>query len=324
MIVVQTPLRVSFLGGGTDFPDFYRQEDGCVLSTAIDKYIYVIVKQRFDARIRIGYTRTELVDRLDEVQHELVRESLRLTGINRQIELSTMGDIPAEGSGLGSSSTVTVGCLNALYTYLGEPRPPLELAKQACHIEIGVLGRPIGKQDQYIAAYGGLRFLCFHPDETVTAERLPLEPDVERRLSRSLMLYYTGITRQAADILREQVARTGSQMGLLRELKALAWEGRRALLGGDTDAVGRLMHEGWLVKCRLASCITMPAIDALYARAREAGALGGKITGAGGGGFMLLYVPLDRQDAVRATLGDLRELPCNLEHDGSKVILNKR
>lgn len=324
MIVVQTPLRVSFLGGGTDFREFYRREEGCVLSTAIDKYIYVIVKQRFDSHIRVGYTRTELVDRLDDLQHELVRESMRLAGISRQVELSTMGDIPSEGSGLGSSSTVTVGCLNALYTYLGEPRAPVDLAAQACHIEIGVLARPIGKQDQYIVAYGDLRFIRFHEDDSVTVERLALGPDTHRRLAQSMMLFYTGITREAPSILREQVGRTGQQMSVLRDLKALAWEGRRCLERGDPDGLGYLLHEGWLLKRCLASGITNPAIDSAYERAHRAGALGGKITGAGGGGFLLLYVPVERQDAVRAALSDLSELPCGLERDGSKVILNSR
>jgi len=324
MIVVQTPLRVSFLGGGTDFREFYRREEGCVLSTAIDKYIYVIIKQRFDSRIRVGYTRTELVDRLDDLRHELVRESMRLAGIDRQVELSTMGDIPSEGSGLGSSSTVTVGCLNALYTYLGEPRPASELAAQACAIEIGVLGRPIGKQDQYIAAYGGLRFIRFHEDDSVTVERVPVGTGTQRRLVQSLMLFFTGATRDASSILREQVARTDRQLGVLRELKTLAWEGRHCLERNDPDGLGYLLHEGWLLKRRLAPSISNPAIDAAYERARRAGALGGKITGAGGGGFLLTYVPVERQDAVRAALSDLSELPCNLERDGSKVILNGR
>lgn len=324
MIVVQTPLRVSFLGGGTDFRAFYRREEGCVLSTTIDKYIYVIVKQRFDRRIRVGYTRTELVDRLDDLQHELVREAMRLAGIERQIELSTMGDIPSEGSGLGSSSTVTVGCLNALYTFLGEPRAPADLAEQACQIEIGALGRPIGKQDQYIVAHGDLRFIRFHEDDSVTVERLTLDPNTHRHLAQSMMLFYTGTTREASSILREQVARVDRQLSVLRDLKALAWEGRRCLERGDADGLGYLLHEGWLLKRCLASGITNPAIDSAYERAHRAGALGGKITGAGGGGFLLLYVPVERQDAVRAALADLSELPCGLERDGSKVILNSR
>jgi D-glycero-alpha-D-manno-heptose-7-phosphate kinase len=324
MIVVQTPLRVSFLGGGTDFAHFYRREEGCVLSTAIDKYIHVIIKRRFDARIRVAYTRTEVVERLNDIQHDLVRECMRLAGIDRQVELATMGDIPSEGSGLGSSSTVTVGCLNALYTYRGEPHTAADLAEQACRVEIGLLGRPIGKQDQYIVAYGGLRFIRFCPDDTVAVERVALAPDAEQRLSRSLMLFYTGMTRDAATILREQVARSRSHLSVLRELKALAWEGRRRLERGEPDALGHLLHEGWLLKRCLASGISNPAIDSMYERARRAGALGGKISGAGGGGFLLLYVPVERQDAVRRALRGLRELPCNIEPDGTKVVLNSR
>ena len=324
MIVVQTPLRVSFLGGGTDLSAFYRREEGCVLSTAIDKYIHVIVKRRFDHRIRVGYTRTELVDSLDDLQHELVRESMRLAGIAGQLELSTMGDIPSEGSGLGSSSTVTVGCLNALYTYQGEPRTPAQLAEHACRVEIEALGKPIGKQDQYIVAYGGLRFIRFHEDESVTVERVTLQTECERRLSRSLMLFFTGGTRESSSILREQVARTERQLPELRELKRLAWEGRRCLERNDPDGLGRLLHEAWVIKRGLASAISNAAIDGMYERARRAGALGGKIAGAGGGGFLLLYVPVERQDAVRFALSGLSELPINLERDGSKVILNGR
>jgi D-glycero-alpha-D-manno-heptose-7-phosphate kinase len=324
MIVVQTPLRVSFLGGGTDLSCFYRKEGGCVLSTAIDKYIYVIVKRRFDHRIRVGYTRTELVDRLDDLQHELVRESMRLAGIMGQIELSTMGDIPSEGSGLGSSSTVTVGCLNALHTYQGEPHTPAQLAEQACRVEIDTLRKPIGKQDQYIAAFGGLRFIRFHEDDTVTVERVTLQPECERRLARSLMLFYSGTTRAASTILQEQVARTERHLPELRELKRLAWDGRRCLERNDPDGLGRLLHEGWLIKRELASQISNQAIDDIYERARKAGALGGKVTGAGGGGFLLLYVPVERQDAVRFALSGLAELQINLERDGSKVILNGR
>lgn len=322
MIVVQTPLRISFLGGGTDFADFYRQEEGCVVSTAIDKYIHVIIKKRFDDKIRVGYTRTELVDRLDDLQHELVRESLRLVGVTKQVELSTMGDIPAEGSGLGSSSTVTVGCLHAMYTYQGRLVDAETLARQACAIEIETLGKPIGKQDQYIAAYGGLAFIRFKTDGSVAVEPLNLPGDLRRALNERLLLFYTGITRQASTILEEQVANIGDRLAALRGLKALAIEARRHLEQGRLDALGTTMDEGWALKRQLASRISNSAIDEMYEAARRAGALGGKITGAGGGGFLLLYCPPKYQDAVRYALRHLRELPFGLESSGSKVILN--
>ncbi|MCD6520924.1 MAG: GHMP kinase [Anaerolineae bacterium] len=324
MIIVQTPLRVSFLGGGTDFYDFYRHEEGCVLSSTIDKYIFVIIKRRFDEKIRLGYTRTELVDSLDELQHELVREALRMTGITRQVELSTMGDIPSQGSGLGSSSTVTVGCLNAMYAYKGCLVDAETLARQACEIEIDILGKPIGKQDQYIAAYGGLRFIRFKPDGSVEVERVAVSEEVRRALSDRLMLFYTGVTRQASTILKEQVAHIDERMDLLRGLKALAIEARHYLEQGQLDALGQALDRGWALKRQLASTISNERIDEMYQAARRAGALGGKITGAGGGGFLLLYCPPKDQDAVRYALRGLRELPFRLERDGSKVIFNVR
>jgi D-glycero-alpha-D-manno-heptose-7-phosphate kinase len=322
MIITQTPLRISFLGGGTDFADFYRREGGCVVSAAIDKYIYVIIKQRFDARIRVGYTRTEMVDSLDEIQHELVRESLRLSGITRQVEVATMGDIPSEGTGLGSSSTVTVGCLNAMYTYLGDPKDPQRLAQDACRIEIETLGKPIGKQDQYIAAYGGLRFIEFGRDGSVQVHRLHQSDSARARLSESLLLFWTGISRSASSVLQEQKDNIGDRMDTLREMKALAVQARSCLEAEAFDELGLLMHRGWEFKKGLASGITTPALDEMYAAARRAGAIGGKITGAGGGGFLLLYAPRPRQDDVRAALRHLRELPMSLEPDGSKVIFN--
>lgn len=324
MIITQTPLRISFFGGGTDFRGFYAEEDGCALSSAIDKYIFVVVKHRFDARIRVGYTHTELVDRVDDVQHELVRESLRLTGIHHQIEINTMGDIPSAGSGLGSSSTVTVGLLNALHSALGEPQSLETLARQACEVEIERLGKPIGKQDQYIAAYGGLRFIRFLPDETVVVERIELPDGERRRLNQQIMLFFTNSTRRSETVLTEQKANITGRMEVLRGLKELAYQGRALLEQGDFDAFGRLLHRGWELKKQMASKISNGAIDDIYATARKAGALGGKITGAGGGGFLLLYCPREKQYDVRDALCSLSELPFHLERDGTKVIFNYR
>lgn len=324
MLIVQTPLRISFFGGGTDFPGFYHREEGCVLSSAIDKRIFVIVKRRFDNKIRVGYTRTELVDKVEDIQHDLVREAMRLTGVERQIEINTMGDIPSAGSGLGSSSTVTVGLLNALYTYRGDPHCLETLAQQACEIEIERLGRPIGKQDQYIAAYGGLRFIRFLPDERVVVETVNLSDSDRRRLNQHLMLFFTNTTRRSETVLTEQRANIADRMEVLRGLKEMAHRGRALLEQGDLDAFGRLMHRGWELKKQMASKISNGVIDDIYATARKAGALGGKITGAGGGGFLLLYCPREKQYDVRDALSPLPELPFHLEPDGSKVILNYR
>jgi D-glycero-alpha-D-manno-heptose-7-phosphate kinase len=324
MIITQTPLRISFFGGGTDFREFYDCEPGWVLSSAIDKYIYVVIKERFDDKIRVGYTRTEMVDGIDELEHELVRECLRRTGIKKRVEISTMADIPSEGSGLGSSSTVTVGLLNAMYTYLGTPKDQASLAREACEIEISALGKPIGKQDQYIAAFGGQRFIRFCAGEQVEVENTALDPQVSRRLNQNLMLFYTNVARKAESVLSEQRQNVGSRMSVLREMKALALQGREYLCAGRLDDFGSLMHEAWLLKKQLASKISSNVIDELYSTAIEAGALGGKITGAGGGGFLMLYCPRDRQDAVRHALRELPELPFHLERDGTKVIFNYR
>ena len=324
MIITQTPLRISFLGGGTDSRDYYLHEEGCVLSSAIDKYVFVIIKERFDDKIRVGYTRTEMVDSLDEVQHELVREALRKTGITKRIEVATMGDVPSAGSGLGSSSTVTVGLLNAMYTYLGETRDAATLAQEACDIEINVLGKPIGKQDQYIAAYGNMRFIRFQPDERVEIETIELEERTKRKLNQNLMLFFTGVTRKSSTILTEQRANTNHHLEVLCRMKSLALEARKCIIEGAFDEFGAILHRGWECKKQLASKITNSQIDEIYRLARQAGAIGGKITGAGGGGFLLLYCPQEKQDDVRAALHHLRELPFRLERDGSKVIFNYR
>lgn len=322
MIIVQTPLRVSFFGGGTDFPSFYLSEGGSILSSTIDKYIYVMIKKRFDTKLRIGYTRTEMVDTVDEVEHELIREALRLTGINRGVEITTMGDIPATGTGLGSSGAVTVGALHGMYTYLGEMVTAERLAREACHIEIDILGKPIGVQDQYIAAYGGLRFLEFKPSGEITINRIELEPSLKRKLNESLLLFFTGMTRSSETILDEQERNIQNNIEILQEMKKLAYEAHEEIKAGNIDIIGELLHIGWVLKKKLATNISNQTIDAIYNNALKAGAIGGKITGAGGGGFLLLYCQYEKREAVRSALSSLQELPFQLEQDGTKVIFN--
>jgi D-glycero-alpha-D-manno-heptose-7-phosphate kinase len=324
VIIVQTPLRISFFGGGTDFPSFFMEEGGCVLSSAIDKYIFVSVKERFDEKLRVGYTQTEMVDSVDEIQHELIRESLRMTGIRSSLEVTTMGDIPSEGSGLGSSSTVTVGALHALYTYLGEMVSAETLAREACNIEMDVLKKPIGIQDQYIAAYGNLRYFEFLPDGQVKAEKVTLDLETRRGFNDRFLLFFTGVSRRADTILREQKENIKDRIVILREIKQMVHEAKKFLANGDFDAFGLLLHESWMLKKSLAGSITNGAIDDMYELARRSGAIGGKITGAGGGGFLLLYVPYEKQLSVRNALCGLRELPFRLESDGTKVIFNYR
>lgn len=321
MIIVQTPLRVSLFGGGTDFPSYFLEKGGCVLSTAIDKYIFVTIKKRFDNKIRIGYTKTEMVDCLDDIKHDLIREALRKTNILQGVEITTMGDIPSEGSGLGSSSTVTVGSLHAMYSYLGELPSAEKLAQEACAIEIDTLKAPIGIQDQYIAAYGGLCFIEFTTENKVNINRIKLDDQLQRQIDNNLMLFYTGVTRQASTILKEQKSNIKDRYAVLDEMKTLAYTAQSELLNGNIDAIGALLHESWLLKKSLASQISNGYLDDLYETAIRAGALGGKISGAGGGGFLLLYCPYTRQQDVRDALG-LQELSFKNAMDGTKVIFN--
>lgn len=322
MIITRTPLRISFLGGGTDFRPFFRQEEGWVLSSAIDKFIYVIIKKRFDHKIRVGYTQTELVDQIDELHHELVRECLRKTGITGGIEISTMADIPSEGSGLGSSSTVTVGLLNAMYAHLNQPVSHEQLAREACEIEIDILNKPIGIQDQYIAAYGGQRFLHFACNDAVTVTGLDLNETQLRKLNQNLLLFYTNMPRKAESVLSEQMQQMDQRLDVLREMKGLALQARAALEAHEFDSFGRLLDKSWQLKKQLASRVSNNAIDDIYTAAMRAGAIGGKITGAGGGGFLLLYCHPEHQDEVRSALSSFQELPFLLESGGSKVIFN--
>jgi len=325
LIIVQTPLRVSLFGGGTDFPAFFMNEGGgCVLSTTIDKYIFVIIKQRFDKLLRVGYTRTEIVDKVDEIQHELIRETFRKTGIKQGVEITTMGDIPSAGTGLGSSSTVTVGSLNAMYNFLGEITTAERLAREACEIEIDVLKKPIGVQDQYIVSYGGLRFIEFTPNGNITLEKISLDSHVKRQLNNNLLLFFTGITRRSDRILTEQNNNTHKNKAILCEMKQMTYEVRDNLRNGNIDIIGTMLNESWQLKKQLAREITNVDIDAMYQSALNAGAIGGKITGAGGGGFLLIYCHPGKQESVRDALHPLQELPFHLESDGTKVIFNYR
>lgn len=300
------------------------EEGGCVLSSAIDKFIFLVIKERFDSKLRVGYTRTEMVDSVNEIQHELIREALRLTGIKSGVEITTMGDIPSEGSGLGSSSTVTVGALNAMYAYQGEIASAESLAREACAIEIETLKKPIGIQDQYIAAYGGMRFFEFMPDGEVKVEKIDITSDARRVFNDNFLLFFTGVSRSSSSILTEQKSNIKDRLAELREIKDMAYQSRDYIKAQNFDALGGLLHQSWELKKRLAGTISNGHINDMYEAARNAGAIGGKIAGAGGGGFLLLYVPYERQNKVRAVLKNLQELPFRLEADGTKIIFNYR
>jgi D-glycero-alpha-D-manno-heptose-7-phosphate kinase len=322
MIITQTPLRIGLLGGGTDLPDYYREHGGRVLNCAIDKYVYVIVKQRFDDDIYVNYSKKEIVSRVEDLEHELVRETMRMTGVTSGVEITTLADIPSAGSGLGSSSAVTVGLLQALFAYQGHQVSAGELAERACTIEIERCGKPIGKQDQYIAAFGGIRDIRFGPGEEVVPEEVELSATDRRALQRNILLFYTGITRSADPILAEQNANIKArrpQLDLLRDLAVFAAD---RLRGGDLDVVGAAMRESWEAKRKLASGVSNSRIDEAVSRALDAGASGAKLTGAGGGGFLLVICPMERQQAVRDSLADMRELPVKLDRLGSRVVLN--
>jgi len=323
MIISRTPLRISFIGGGSDLPAFCGEEPGAVVSTAIDKYIYITVNKKFDRRIRASYSVTEMVDGVQDLKHELIRESLTTVGVDGGIEITSISDIPSQGTGLGSSSTYTVGLLNALHAYRGQHAGAERLAREASEIEIERCAKPIGKQDQYIAAYGGLQYIQFNPDRTVFVDPLICSGQLKRQLQAQLLLLYTGITRRAEDVLQEQRQRIESQPAskqALRTMVGLARDLRDALCAARLDDLGEILHQGWVAKRTLASGISNEAIDAWYERARDHGATGGKVLGAGGGGFLLLCAPPERHAEILQALPELRHVKFHFEPQGSKII----
>jgi D-glycero-alpha-D-manno-heptose-7-phosphate kinase len=323
VIISRTPFRISFVGGGTDLAAFYQRRPGAVVSTAIDKYMYVTVNRYFDDSIILKYRRTELVKRVADIRHPILRECLRLVGIDRGVEITSMADVVA-GTGLGSSSSFTVGVLHALHAFKGEYRTAEELAREACAIEISRLKEPIGKQDQYIAAYGGFQSIEFMPDETVRVDPIVLGAKTRAALAERSMLLYSGVTRRAGPVLRRFRAKFEVKDRQMTRLRDLAYEAREALRAGDVDGIGEMLHEGWNLKKGIAGGISNPSIDRAYAAARAAGAAGGKILGAGGGGFLLLFAPPAKRRAVLRALPSWREIPFGLEPEGSKIVYVSR
>lgn len=323
MIISRTPLRISFAGGGSDLSAFYRQEPGAVLSTAINKYIYINVNKKFDNKIRASYSVTEIVDHVDQLNHELIREALKIVLPPCGIEITSISDIPSQGTGLGSSSTYTVGLLNSLYAHVGQHVGAERLAQGACEIEIERCQKPIGKQDQYIAAYGGLQYIRFNPDESVFVDPVICAPETKLRLQQSLLLLYTGMTRSADKILKEQSLNTENDhknRSSLRIMAGLAGELRDALVENDLDGFGEILHQGWMEKRKLASGISNNKIDEWYETARNQGAIGGKVLGAGGGGFLLLYAHPENFPDIINSLPELQPISFKFEPQGSKII----
>jgi D-glycero-alpha-D-manno-heptose-7-phosphate kinase len=322
MVITRTPLRVSFVGGGSDITSFANEHGGAVVSTTIDKYVYVIVTERFEDNVRVSYSETEIVPKATELRHEIVREALRVAGLPRKVEIVTIADVPAKGTGLGSSSAVAVGTLSALFAYQGILKSSKELAEDASTIEIDVLGKPIGRQDQYAVALGGLSLYEFGPGERVERRPVVLTSDSRDEIERSLLMFYLGTQRAAESVLAGVSAAAGSNgrtTHLLGELRDLALDLYDELGKGDPGVLAEYLDRGWQLKRELVG-VTNNDVDRWYEQARRAGATGGKLLGAGGGGFLLLYVPPERQAAVRAELDELRELPMSLDDGGSRLI----
>ena len=325
MIITRTPLRISFAGGATDLPSFYREYGGgAVTSAAIDRYVHVLVNPKFDRSIRVAYSRTENVERPSELQHGLFREAMHVTGVTEAVEVHTIADIPGEGTGLGSSSSLTVGLLNAFYAYRGVLKEPAELAREACEIEIDRLQGAQGKQDDYIAAFGGTQYFEFRADDSVRVAPIPLSTRDREALSDHLSLYYTGVTRKAQDLLQRQSERTAMNRDALLRMRSLAADARDAIAQNRFEQLGAILDEGWQLKRGLSSGVSTEAIDARYAAAKAAGAWGGKITGAGGGGFLLLLHPPERSRQIAQALSPMERLSVRITPEGSRILFVSR
>jgi len=322
MIITKTPFRISFAGGGSDLKEFYSQYPGAVLSATINKYMYISTHRFFDEdMIRVKYARTETVKTLEDLQHPIVREVLNKFNVDGALEISSNADVPA-GTGLGSSSSFTVGLLHNLYAVNGQFATKEMLAEGACDIEIEKLNEPIGKQDQYGAAFGGLNIFRFASSGSVAIERIHLQKDVYKELQSNLLMFYTGQQRSASSILSEQKGnmQTKSSFQTLCDMVGLVDELRDVLYKGELHEFGIILHKGWVAKQQLASKISNSQINDIYDLALKGGAVGGKVLGAGGGGFLLLYCEKEQQEKLRATLSEFRELKFKFENEGSKLI----
>ena len=323
MIISRTPLRISFAGGGSDLASFYKYHAGAVVSTAINKYIYITVNKKFDDLIRASYSITEFAKSPKKLKHELIREALLFLKIYKGIEITSISDIPSKGTGLGSSSTYIVGLLNALYAFKGEYASSEKLAREACHIEIGKCGEPIGKQDQYVAAFGNFNYIKFNPDESVSVNPIICKKETKCKLAENLLMFYTGLTRSSSSILEEQNRETvlnSSKRDILSQMVDLAGEMKKSLEKNNLDKFGNLLHEDWKLKKQMARGISNRRIDKWYKLARNKGVIGGKILGAGGGGFLLLYAPKYRHRRICSALSNLRLMPFAFEPEGSRII----
>jgi len=322
MIISKTPLRMSFVGGGSDLPVYYRQREGAVLSTAIDKYMYVTVNQKFDGDIRLSYSATEDVNHVDQLKHPIVRNALKLLDIVGGIEIASMADIPSKGSGLGSSSSYTVALLHALYAYKNCYISKGELGQLASHVEIELCGEPIGKQDQYAAAFGGLNLMRFHADGTVSVDPIICRPETVKKMEESILVFYTGRTRSASTLLSEQSKNMESieKRKIMDEMVKLAYEMKYILESDDLESIGELLDKNWKLKCQMANGVTDTQIDDWYQQGIMAGAKGGKLLGAGNGGFMMFFAPKEKHRDIVKAMNGLKEIPFSFDTNGSQII----
>ena len=322
MIISRTPLRVSFCGGGTDIDEFSMAEPsgGRVVSAAIKKYVYVTINRRFDERIRISYSSMEDVDSVSKIKHGLVREALRLTGLESGVEITTIADIPGRGTGLGSSSAVTVGLLNAMHAFQGRKPSKEQLAEEACKIEIEIMGAPIGRQDQYAASYGGINSIRFG-GKGVSVEPMEIGNDMLAEISSNFTLVFTGMTRSASKVLAEESKDEGDKSRRMREIRNHADQAVMMFQNRDLDSLGALLNDTWTTKRGISSMITNPSIDELYGRVMSAGAKGAKLLGAGNGGFILVYGENGLRETLQRELGsDFRMFPLEVDFSGSRII----
>ena len=323
MIISKTPMRMSFAGGGSDLRAYYQNGYGAVISTAIDKYMYVTVNEKFDDYIRVGYSKTEMVHNIEDIKHNIIREALKLVGgIKRRIDIVYMADVmPLQyGTGLGVSSSIAVGTLNALYAYKGQHVSAKTLAEQACKIEIEILGFPIGKQDQYAAAYGGFNYIQFNADGDVFVDPVILNKETKRQLNNNLLMFYIGMNNESHTVLTEQKRYTEKNIDIISKMVELSNVLKDNLNNNNISEFGSILHKGWMYKQKLASKITNSIINKYYEKAKTAGAIGGKVLGSGGGGFLLFYCEEKNHKRVREALSDLREMQFNFEPQGSKII----
>jgi D-glycero-alpha-D-manno-heptose-7-phosphate kinase len=324
MIITKTPFRISFVGGGSDLEAFYSQHPGAVLSTSINQYMYISSHKYFDEdQIRVKYSQTETVKNINDLKHPILKTVLNKFNLNG-IEISSIADIPG-GTGMGSSSSFTVGLLHNLYTAVGIPVSKKDLAEEACHIEINLLNEPIGKQDQYAAAFGGLNVIRFEKDGNTTVNPIHLDQNTVAELENNLLMFYMGSQRKASDILTEQKKNTSAtdKMESLKNMVSLVDDLQLALEKGELHDMGKILHENWILKQQLASSITNSDINDCYQTAMNHGALGGKLLGAGGGGFMLFYCPPEKQSSLLHALNKLRRFDFSFESKGSSIIYSE-